>query len=1312
MRQLLTRGLAHAAPFVFALACEAGPDDLAISPHASLVEAISGLDGDAGRVSSCGASGSCKDLAVGDLIEPGRLVVEGGSTARVAVAGMRLGLSQESELVLDERWSIEEGVVTIDVEPDNQASLRVGDHVLSFAKGRPSSVSVSRAHERATVVVHRGKVEIERHDRRSAAGQGELLTLSRGQSAELVEERAVALYEPSVLSAAAVREQAELPLAEQVAVRGLGRMTARRPGTETVVGGVVLAKHDVSVVIRDGVATTTIEEVFENETNQVLEGRFVFPMPASASISDLVLWVGDTPTSAELVEKRRAAAIFKGIVDDTVRPRDPALLEWAQGREVSLKIFPIEAKKSRRVRFTFEEPVSDLGGRGRFVVPLSAGADRATRIKDFSLRVRVEGAGVSDLATPRYAARVETGSEASEVSFDAQGFAPANDFVLTYRNDAASSAALVAEPESACVGDRRVCPPVLEGASIVRTLLGAGLKGELPPAIEADRVLIVDKSASQTTETLATQTALARRVLSTLDAGERFAILACDSACEAYPADGLTAASPALVSGAGEWLARLEATGSSDLSGALSQGLSRLESSDSAQLVVLSDGVPSAGELGIDDIVARLGARAVGVDVRFVGAGRNVDELALRALARGLDGTFDALDPSADRDSAVGALAFSLSQPVLRDIEVDLPDGLSLAIDAPTALRLGDELRLATIAENRFDDGGELVVRGRLGGEDFEERSRLAVHEGPHGFASRSVARAQIDGLEMLGAAGSDELVVDLSKRFFVMSRHTSLLVLENDAMFKAFGIERTRGGRAIRQPAVRMGGVADATPLAPWGRADDLGLNARGSMWGSEIGDSFGVGGLGLSGIGQGGAGVGLGSIGTIGHGAGTGQGFGEAGGRLSGSHLSPRPSVRMGATSVSGRLPPEVIQRIVRQNFGRFRLCYENALRSNPDASGRVTVSFVIGQNGSVSAARGNGNGINDGAMVSCVVRSFAGLSFPEPEGGIVTVTYPILFSPDGSQPRAPGSPFAVVPPHISNGDDGWVNRTPDAVARLEADLARDGSKRSVRSSLVRALLARGRFAEAVTRANEYVAIDPDRVEPLELLSEALLASGEVDKALAVLDSTAEIDRDKARSHRRIARAFEARGDERRACAHWVSLAAIEKNDASRHEAWRCRARALGETETVAVEIERFRLAHPQPASSPLLSLLRSIKSASVRDYEWPAAGSDDVRVDLDCTGERASCPVLLTIDDRGRVVSDHLPDADGRRFATSFSGGNYRALLVGGDANQSVTVSLTTQGHTRKTELRRAQRATALAARIEQPSFGWGRGLGGWR
>jgi len=217
----------------------------------------------------------------------------------------------------------------------------------------------------------------------------------------------------------------------------------------------------------------------------------------------------------------------------------------------------------------------------------------------------------------------------------------------------------------------------------------------------------------------------------------------------------------------------------------------------------------------------------------------------------------------------------------------------------------------------------------------------------------------------------------------------------------------------ALRQ-AMEFGMIgllnADAGTTAPWGRDDSLGkdpLSARGNMWGDQIGDSFGAGGLGLrgSGVGDGGGGgargegIGLGNIGTIGHGAGTGtgEGFGSGHGRLGGSHAKAPPKVRMGQVTVNGRLPPEVIQRIVRQNFGRFRLCYEQGLVKDPKLAGMVATKFVIGADGSVSSsARDNSTTLTDTGVVSCINRAFSNLSFPQPEGGIVVVIYPVILEP----------------------------------------------------------------------------------------------------------------------------------------------------------------------------------------------------------------------------------------------------------------------------------------------------------------------------
>ena len=207
------------------------------------------------------------------------------------------------------------------------------------------------------------------------------------------------------------------------------------------------------------------------------------------------------------------------------------------------------------------------------------------------------------------------------------------------------------------------------------------------------------------------------------------------------------------------------------------------------------------------------------------------------------------------------------------------------------------------------------------------------------------------------------------------------------------------------------MGLLNSGTAPVPWPQDDSLA--PRGNIMGDEIGGAFGTGGLGLTGIGRGGGGsegIGLGNIGTIGHGAGTGtgQGYGSGSGRLGGSSRAKPPSVRMGATTVSGKLPPEVIQRIVRQNFGRFRLCYENGLRNSPNLLGQVTVSFVIGKDGSVSNVSAKTD-MSDASVSSCVSKAFYGLTFPTPEGGVVKVTYPITFSPGEGSSSSSSAPTA---------------------------------------------------------------------------------------------------------------------------------------------------------------------------------------------------------------------------------------------------------------------------------------------------------------
>ena len=101
-------------------------------------------------------------------------------------------------------------------------------------------------------------------------------------------------------------------------------------------------------------------------------------------------------------------------------------------------------------------------------------------------------------------------------------------------------------------------------------------------------------------------------------------------------------------------------------------------------------------------------------------------------------------------------------------------------------------------------------------------------------------------------------------------------------------------------------------------------------------------------------------------------------------------------GNTDVSGSLPPEVIQRVVRQSFGRFRACYEDGLHGNPNLEGRVTARFVIARDGSVATVQSGGSDLPDSRVVACVLHAYGSLTFPAPKDGVVRVSYPLMFSP----------------------------------------------------------------------------------------------------------------------------------------------------------------------------------------------------------------------------------------------------------------------------------------------------------------------------
>ncbi|MBK8251386.1 MAG: AgmX/PglI C-terminal domain-containing protein [Polyangiaceae bacterium] len=1330
-------------------ACFTAPPPAPPPPLPWLVE-VASIDGEAGAgLSRCDGE-TCEQVAEHSVVGMCTLRADRGARVKLSLGAsseLWFGNGTEVTLVNDAVRTVvvRKGLVELRRSNADEAAavpmvVRLADRDV-LANSAPLTLALKNSEkEGAAVMVRRGRAALanESSPKLFATGQGAVW--ASGEAPSPRSRWMMALENPATFEAPSTHSP-----------RGLGTMTARVPGTTDVVSGVRLARHHVSAEVHSGFARTSIEEDFENETTRTLEGTFVFPLPPDASISRLALYVDDTLMEGEIVERKLAARTFRAIVDDTVRPRDPAILEQLSGSSVSLKIFPIPAKGKRRVVLEYDQALSEDGDRVRYVYPLSLGADRASTIDDFALTVSVKDPAASSgsTVTDGYAASISAEDQNIIASYSAKKFVPAADFTLAYtrRSAAAADLSWSAGPKNAPVSSDDKTPA---GYFAVRLRAGDPQWAAAAPQSRPARAFVIDTSHSQSVETFDASVRVVKTALAGLDPDDQFVVLACDSACVSYPEDGLVYASDEALATASDWLAKRTAGGSSDLVGSLLAAAERVGSQERAQVVYLGDGVATSGELDTASILERVSTALRPLDTHFIGVGPSVDERALSLIASSVSGTYERFVTGESLQRRAEQVARTLDAPILRDARLVLPQGAFDVIpETLPPLRLGQQIRVfgrfrpdASTPETvpaSFDPNAEQKNRGPLGEVRLSGNVNGApvsltrsldwsrALEAPSSAVHAMWARARIAELEADETAASTKEVVRLSTVHHVLSRSTALLVLENEQMFIDTGIRSAirrvlasePQGPKSSGPVALLNPQASA-PVSPWGSAPgDDALSARGNLWG----DSFGSGGLGLTGVGEGGGGTGqgLGTIGTIGHGAGvgTGIGFGSGSGRLEGSHKTNPPRVRMGATSVSGRLPPEVVQRIVRRNFGRFRLCYENGLRSNPNLSGRVSVRFVIDRTGSATAVSNGGSDLPDQGVISCVVNAFRGLSFPEPEGGVVTVVYPIMFSPGegggggGSWSSAPWTP----PPASSSWSSSWrswmpseptaVHRLPNeappqnddaAIAKIVAQVADPQAPRSAHQALIKKLLAAGRFDDAFVAASRYRTLDPDHETALELHAQAAAATSRMSEALTSIDAQSESDSSSVVKHRRAAAALSSAGDERRACAHFRAVATLTPaDDAAKYQALRCRAR-LGERASALTQ------ARALPKPGPLVqNLITALQAGSAPPFEPTlTAGSFDVRVT--CAAEEANCPAPVLVTPGGTVVSPWTPASPTTRSVVSTTrlvSGTYRTLLIGGVPSAGAEVTVTALGQSKTVKvITSSLAAVALVSTVTMP------------
>lgn len=716
-----------------------------------------------------------------------RVRTPAGVRAEIAMDdGTRVRIDEQSELVMptaDAPMQVQTGRVIV-VAGEQVATIASHGDTLEISRGR---MQVEASPDARSWAVLAGRAQLRSGDQSIELKAGASLDTPLSPSEPLP---APALSLEPLHSSMWARDFEQARTLAAALPPGVGSLTARRPNTQSQSQPLRLAEQKVRVTIRGRVAHTEIEQAFVNDSSQELEGTYRFPLPSDASISGLELLVGNRWMEGAMVEKTRARRIFKSIVDRVV-PRDPALFEWEQGNVFKLKIFPLPPHGERRVKLSYTQVLDEAEpGQLRYRYPMGGSGAGATEIGVFDFDVAIDASNLEGVDLGQPGERVRTPMMQLERR-------SADGNLYLHRRETRFSPAHELGVDVPAPRQGMVTHTDRDG----QTYFQLAMRPEfaVPPTEAVDYVFVADRSHATAPELWTAASGLIEASLEALDPDDRFTVLACDTACDAF-SGSLVASNADTQRDVKRFLSSQKIGGASDIGGMLehASGLLPARSGGTRVVVYLGDGVPSSGELSADGLVRLARGEAMaGVRLEAVALGARADDLVLGALTEATGGDLMHAGISDDLSAVARELQFRSRVPALHDLDLQLPPG---AYDVHPRevppLRSGEELLVTGKLRRDWAQpaatSGEATLRRRTTGEQVSvPMAADAFASRQHPYLPRLWAAEEINWLTTHRGHAAKSEIVALSQDYTVMSRYTSLLALENDAMYRQYAVQR-----------------------------------------------------------------------------------------------------------------------------------------------------------------------------------------------------------------------------------------------------------------------------------------------------------------------------------------------------------------------------------------------------------------------------------------------------------------------------------------------------------------------------------------
>jgi Flp pilus assembly protein TadD len=721
----------------------------------------------AGNVSVRQAGGKWERAIAGLLLRHGTEVKVGpGDRALIRMDdGSSVFLRHGTSIKLEpEGLTLSAGEVWIDAPGQDQkpASYRAGEVAVSAAG---AGLDLRRAGELVEVYVARGFGVVAAPGGRTEVQAGEKVRI-QGKGAPRV--AAVSFWEDWTGG------MADRTLTAGVGGEGTGRIYAidrARPGSPPQELE-VRAQH-VRVLIREGISRTIVDQRFFNPGSAPVEGYYWFTIPEGAAVDRFALDVNGTLVDGEVAERKQARGAYEAAIRQAV---DPALLEWIDGRTYRARIFPIPGAGERRVVISYLEALATVDNKVHYIYPMGG----APRVQEFALEVDLGEEGEGARLATTADARVEDGGK--KVSMRRSGFKPQGDFLL-------EMAVKQSEPLKAM----RVESGRAEAAYVALRYM-PDVDWSQVKQVPGNVVVVVDTSAGGDDADRQLRSDVAEAILRALSTGDRFALMAADLKPRVlYPRSGLAKADEASVGKALEALSAVSRGGATDLGGLFDVALRRLHGSVQPAVVYIGDGRPTVGELEGDLLAGRLTRSMAGSAARLftIAAGSRCNHALLARLARIGGGRTFRVDLS--QQAVQEALRFvgQLKTPTITDLKMDVGAGLDQVFStAAGKVSRGQEVML--LARTHHPLPKTVKVTGRLAGKAFKKEYSVKTRSGSdHAYVPKLWARQYLTHLLGTDREKNRGTIIRLGLDYALMTPFTSFLVLESEAAYQRYGIQR-----------------------------------------------------------------------------------------------------------------------------------------------------------------------------------------------------------------------------------------------------------------------------------------------------------------------------------------------------------------------------------------------------------------------------------------------------------------------------------------------------------------------------------------